>query len=194
MTNLRTLLLGTALASALATQVFGGISGPEPGNLSGTWAGEMKCKLFDGSETFTLPLEGALYVRHEGTEVALVTDLFLVGGETMVTPQGEPVPGIIGTMCGVALPKKPENPAVGVGTISPVGAGGNIITPREGELQVVALKTKTFEANSEGETGKLTGKGILLPASVIGSCRWKFARVSTDPVPVDPSFCQSIPG
>ena len=82
---------------------------------------------------------------------------------------------------------------VGVGTISPVGGDGSIITGEEAELQVVALKTKTFAPNSKGETGKLTGKGILLPGPVVGSCRWKFARVDPDPVPLDADFCLNAP-
>jgi hypothetical protein len=190
MTDMRTLLLGTVLASALVTPALG-LEFPAPGDITGTWLGEMKCKVFDGENVENVTLGGALFVVQDGTELIATTDLVLDGIPPGVTAQGgssQPA-----TMCGTLFPKNPDRPEAGVGALSPVGANGQVSLGAPEEFQAAALKTKTFTENSKGETGKLTGKGILRPGSAVGSCRWKVVRVDPAPVPLDTFFCLNEP-
>lgn len=183
--DMRTFLLGTLLASTLTTPVLAG-DFPEPGNLTGTWIGEMKCKMFDGLFTYDVPLVGELYVVQDGTRLAAATDLCLPGCGSVGT-EGIEVPPA--TMCGVVFPKKATEPAVGVGSLGPLGADGETSLGMIEEFQIAALKSKTFAETDDGATGKLTGKGTLLPSFVAGSCRWKFVRTSTLVPLLSTAFC-----
>lgn len=183
---MRRLLLGMFLATACVTSVSASGVPTPPESLTGTWAGEMKCKGTSYSTPVQSTLEGYLYVVQAGTELVLASELFLGGPAPSVTPQGV---GIYGSMCGVVFRKKPTVATAAVGTFSPLGAPGVLSFVDENELQVVAIKTKTFAENSNGESGKLSGKGVLLPRPTIGTCRWKFTRISTTPPPLSTGFC-----
>lgn len=186
MRTMRTLSLAMLVATTLATPALAGpLAEPDPGDLTGTWSGLMKCKWFNGEVVTTDTLNGHLAIDQTGPTLALDTNLS--SGTPAVVVKGDP--GIIASMCGVVFPKNDEKPETGVGAIAPVGANGVVSLGVLAEFQAVALKTKTFATNTNGESGKLTGKGTMFPGLVIGSCRWKFSRIDTVRPFMDRTFC-----